>query len=118
MNYLAGSEMVSAGREQDMQCQQSQQSPSPTHQDLQPQRSDYGHRRRDSDMLRSLVPSLGPTGSPTVMDSQRVSPPLSARLQTRNSPPSSSVSTTPPHYRRHTGSTTTTSSSTWNKDHL
>ena len=85
--------MVSAGREQDMQYQQSRQSPSPTHQDLQPQRSDYGHRRRDSDTLRSLVPSLNPTGSPTVMDSQSVSPPLSARLQTRYSPPSSSVST-------------------------
>ena len=82
----------SAGREQDIQYQQSRQSPSPTSQGLQPQRSEYGHRRRDSDTLRSLAPSLGPTGSPTVMESQRVSPPLSARLQTRYSPPSSSAS--------------------------
>ena len=93
MTYLDGFDIVSAGREQDIQYQQSRQSPSPTHQGLQPQRSDYGHRRRDSDTLRSLAPSLGPTGSPTVMDSQSVSPPLSARLQTRYSPQPSSVST-------------------------
>jgi serine/threonine-protein kinase TTK/MPS1 len=89
MNYSAGFDIVfSAGREQDIQYQQSRQSPSPTHQGLQPQRSEYGHRRRDSDTLRSLAPSLGSTGSPTVIDSQRVSPP-----QTRYSPPSSSAST-------------------------
>ena len=84
-----------AGREQEIHYLQSRQSPSPTHKGHHPQRLDYVHRRRDSDTLRSLAPSLGSTGSgsPTVMDSQRVSPPLSARLQSRYSPPSSSVST-------------------------
>lgn len=85
---LAGLDIVFTGREQDIQYQQSRQSPSPTHQGLQPQRPAYGHRRRDSDTLR-----LAPTGSPTVMDSQRVSPPPAA-LQTRYSPPTSSASTT------------------------
>ena len=83
---------IFAGREQEIHYQQSRQSPSPTH---QPQRPAYGHRRRDSDTLRSLAPALGATsGSPTVVDSHRVSPPLSARLQTRYSPPPSSASTT------------------------
>ncbi|KAF8817037.1 kinase-like protein [Phlegmacium glaucopus] len=84
-------------REQDIQYQQSRQSPSPTHQSFQPQRQAHGHRRRDSDTLRGLAPPLSATsvGSPTVVDSHRVSPPpLSARLQTRYSPPPSSVSTT------------------------
>lgn len=88
---LVGLDPGSTGREQDIRYQQSRQSPSPTHQGLQPQRSAYGHGRRDSDTLRSLAP---PTGSPTVMESQRVSPPLSVGLQTRYSPPTSSVSTT------------------------
>lgn len=89
-------DIVFVGREQDIQYQQSRQSPSPTHQGLQPQRQAHGHRRRDSDTLRSLAPSLGATSlnSPTVVDSLGVSPPLSARLQTRYSPPLSSASTT------------------------
>ena len=91
MSYSAGLDLILIGREQDLQYQQSRQSPSPTHQGLQSQRPAYGHRRRDSDTLRSLAP---PTGSPTAMDLQRVSPPLSAGLQTRYSPPTSSSSTT------------------------
>lgn len=81
---------LSEYRPQD-EAQQSRQSPSPTH--IQAARSStaaYAHKRRDSDTLRSFVPS-GSTGlsSPTVVESHRVSPPGS-RLQVRYSPPTSS----------------------------
>ena len=50
-----------------------QQSPSPTHGNLLDPRSRYTtHRRRDSDTLRTAVPSAG---SPTAVEHRRDSPP-------------------------------------------
>ncbi|PPQ77476.1 hypothetical protein CVT25_011346 [Psilocybe cyanescens] len=100
--YLAQEE--SERREHDMRQQQSRQSPSPTHAaSLKPV---YSHRRRDSDTLRSSAPPLSATmsGSPTVVEHQRASPPLSSRLQVRYSPsngeghisPTSKGRTSPP----------------------
>jgi len=68
------------------------QSPSPTHSQAQSSRPTYGHRRRDSDTLRNVVPPLSATsvGSPTVVEYQRRSSP-SSRLGMRYSPPNTLV---------------------------
>ncbi|PPQ65143.1 hypothetical protein CVT24_011038 [Panaeolus cyanescens] len=68
-------------------------SPSPTHnQHFQASRTVYGHRRRDSDTLRSFVPPSSSVGSPTVVEHNRGSPPLSSRVAGRHSPPSTAAS--------------------------
>ncbi|KAJ3505458.1 hypothetical protein NLJ89_g7406 [Agrocybe chaxingu] len=80
-------------RAQDEMERKDEISSSPTHnQPLQSSRSTYGHRRRDSDTLRSLIPptSAVSLGSPTVVDSNRGSPPLVPRLHTRPSPSATS----------------------------
>ncbi|KAH9480282.1 Serine/threonine-protein kinase mph1 [Psilocybe cubensis] len=79
-------------REHEVRQQQlSRQSPSPTHSQHAPSSKPVlGHKRRDSDTLRMAPPPLSATimtGSPTVVEHQRASPPLSSRLQVRNSPP-------------------------------
>ncbi|KAF9561812.1 Pkinase-domain-containing protein [Agrocybe pediades] len=67
-------------------------SPSPTHNQAQSSRTTYGHRRRDSDTLRNVVPPLSAAsvGSPTVVEHQRRSSP-SSRVGTRYSPPNTLV---------------------------
>src|SRR6266576_5552801 len=69
------------GREQDILQQSARQTPSPTHRNQQPQipaMKHFGHRRRDSDTLRNVSPSLG---SPTAVEHlPRVSPSSRGRL--------------------------------------
>jgi hypothetical protein len=94
---------ITTGREQDLLQQSARQTPSPTHRSQQPQIpaiKHFGHRRRDSDTLRNVSPSLG---SPTAVEHlSRVSPSSRGRL----SPSTSRLASDAPALAKHKRSPT------------